>query len=128
MPLKRKYKLLLVEDNPDVRDLTKELLELEDYEVYCAANGQEALDFLKKDPTLIDLILLDLMMPVMDGYQFRREQLEDPRIVAIPVIVLSADGDAKSKMEVLKTQGFYTKASGIEGLLEVVKRNCELIQ
>lgn len=119
----RKYKLLLVEDNPDVQSLTKELFESEGYEVNCAGNGKEALDFLRRETTKTDLILLDLMMPVMDGYQFRKEQLTDAKIASVPVVVLSADGSAQTRMEQLGVHEFCTKAKGIEEMLEVVKRN-----
>src|SRR5579862_4602951 len=65
--------ILIVDDDPDIRDSLKEVLEDEGYEVNGVANGREALDYLRKSPRPC-VILLDLMMPVMDGWQFRREQ------------------------------------------------------
>jgi CheY-like chemotaxis protein len=63
--------ILIVEDNPDTRETLADFLAFEGYAVRGAANGQEALTVLQKEP-LPDLILLDLMMPVMDGCEFRR--------------------------------------------------------
>ena len=65
--------ILIVDDDPDIRDSLKEVLEDEGYEVNGVANGREALDYLRKSPRPC-VILLDLMMPVMDGWQFRKEQ------------------------------------------------------
>ncbi len=119
----KKNTLLVVEDSVDLQDLTKELFESEGYKVYCANNGQEALDFLRKTQAKVDLILLDLMMPVMDGYRFRREQLLDEHIAAIPVVVITADGNAVMKVNQLRASGFLNKASGVDNMLDVVSRN-----
>lgn len=82
--------LFLIEDEPDIRDSLKDLLESEGYEVQTAANGAEAQERLRVLPTP-RLILLDVLMPVMNGREFRAWQLEVPRLAAVPVIVLSAD-------------------------------------
>jgi CheY-like chemotaxis protein len=66
------------------------VLEWEGYHVDCVANGQEALDQLRQSEEKPDLILLDLIMPVLDGYQFREEQKHDPDISNIPIVVVSA--------------------------------------
>src|SRR5438046_2792257 len=85
-------KILVVEDDPYIRESIQELLELESYTVACAANGKEALDYLEKIGNgLPQLILLDLMMPVMDGFEFRRQQVTSPVLSKIPLIVMSAD-------------------------------------
>jgi CheY-like chemotaxis protein len=69
-------------------------LELEGFDVHTAANGRQALDSLKAgDPASV--ILLDLMMPVMDGWQFRRAQSKDPALSHIPVVVVTAAGRAE---------------------------------
>ncbi len=81
--------ILIVEDDEIVRRAIQMVLEWEGYAVDCAANGQEALDYLHAG-NRPSLILLDVMMPVLDGEQFRREQLHDPCIASIPVIVVSA--------------------------------------
>ena len=85
--------ILVVEDDPSMRDAVVELLEGEGYTVRCAANGRQALEVLGRigPPTLI---LLDLMMPVMDGWQFlaERRRLEDPGLHRTPVVLLSGLG------------------------------------
>jgi CheY-like chemotaxis protein len=86
--------LFLIEDEPDIRDSLREVLELEGYEVHTAANGREAMDALQRLPTP-RLILLDMLMPVMNGREFREWQREVPRLSNVPVIVLSADPSQK---------------------------------
>jgi len=81
--------ILLVEDDELIRRAMQMVLEWEGYRIDCATNGQEALDFLRAGGRP-SLILLDVMMPVLDGEAFRREQLGDPELASIPVIVVSA--------------------------------------
>src|SRR5579872_7464708 len=87
--------LLVIEDDPDIREALDGLLSTEGFLVAGCANGREALDWLRASPKP-DLILLDLMMPIMDGWQFRVEQKQDPLLAAIPVVALSADATAKA--------------------------------
>ena len=84
--------VLVVDDDPDIRDSLREVLEDEGYEVACVGNGREALDHLKTTNPRPCVILLDLMMPVMDGWQFRREQKLDADIAGIPLVVITATG------------------------------------
>jgi len=86
------FRVLVVEDDEDARDAMVALLQMKGYRAVPAGNGQEALDYLKKAP-VPDLIILDLWMPVMDGWQFRIEQVKDPRLAHIPVIVVTALSD-----------------------------------
>jgi len=86
------FRILVVEDDEDARDAMVALLQMKGYRAVPAGNGQEALDYLKKAP-VPDLIILDLWMPVMDGWQFRIEQVKDPRLAHIPVIVVTALSD-----------------------------------
>lgn len=81
-------RILLVEDDRSLRDTLADVLLDEGYEVAAAANGREALDRLAASQP--DLILLDLVMPVMDGWAFREEQRKTPELAAIPTVVLSA--------------------------------------
>src|SRR5713226_6627597 len=87
-------RLLVVEDDWELRSSLSDLLRRDGYDVADAANGSEALDYLKSSPAP-DLILLDLMMPVKDGWQFRIEQKKDPTIASIPVLAMSADDTPK---------------------------------
>jgi CheY-like chemotaxis protein len=93
------------------------VLEREGYQVDCVANGQAALDHLRQSEEKPDLILLDMMMPVLDGYQFREEQKRDPAISNIPVVVVSvADIDAP-----LDASGHIHKPFLPEELLETIR-------
>jgi CheY-like chemotaxis protein len=82
--------VMVVEDEAGIREVVAEILALQGYEVTTAGNGLEALTQLRRAAALPDAILLDITMPVMDGIAFRRAQLGDPRLAAIPVIVASA--------------------------------------
>jgi CheY-like chemotaxis protein len=84
--------LLLIEDAPDLQELLAEMLTAAGYRVVAASHGGEALDRLRSGPP-VNLILLDLMMPVMDGWRFREEQLHDPSFASIPVVVISANAE-----------------------------------
>jgi CheY-like chemotaxis protein len=84
--------ILVVEDDGMTRGAMKTVLEWEGYRVRCAANGQEALDLLR-DGERPSVILLDLIMPVLGGREFRERQMQDPGLADIPVVIISgADG------------------------------------
>ena len=83
--------VLLVEDDLEIRDILQDLLEQEGYDVVPASNGKQALDFLTlNDPARADLVILDLMMPMVSGWQVLDKMKSDPVLTDIPVIVLSA--------------------------------------
>jgi CheY-like chemotaxis protein len=84
--------ILVVEDDEDAREAMVALLQMKGYHAVPAGNGREALDYLDQAPAP-DLIILDLWMPVMDGWQFRSEQVRNPRLAHIPVIVVTALAD-----------------------------------
>lgn len=114
--------VLVIDDDTDIREGLREILEDAGYVVTEARNGREALGTLRAAATLPDLILLDLMMPVMDGFQFRREQLADPRLATIPVAVLSADGQLGERAGALGNALWLRKPIHLDQLLEVVAR------
>lgn len=82
--------ILLVEDDSAIREALFLVLENEGYVVSVVTNGREALDWLRAATRLPDLILLDLMMPEMDGIEFRKVQMSDPKLALVPVIMLTA--------------------------------------
>ena len=82
-------RVLVIEDERDIRDALAEALSYEGYDVAVAANGREALRALRGGP-LPDVILLDLVMPEMSGWEFRQVQIHDPALAGIPVVVVSA--------------------------------------
>jgi signal transduction histidine kinase len=89
-------RMLLVEDDISIRLALTDMLEDEGFAVTTATNGREALDALHRGPAP-DVILLDLMMPVMDGWEFRVEQRSDPMLAGIPLLAMSADLSAKAR-------------------------------
>lgn len=80
--------VLIVDDDPDVRRMIQLLLETSGYQTMSASNGAEALERIHECRPCV--VLLDMMMPVMDGFEFRRQQLSDPEISDVPVICLTA--------------------------------------
>lgn len=115
-------RVLVIEDNEDIREAVAESLEDAGYGVWLAANGAIAIGELRASSDLPCLILLDLMMPVMDGAQFLREMRQDPRLSALPVIVVTADGNATAKAATLGTQGGLRKPIQLNELLSTVSR------
>jgi CheY-like chemotaxis protein len=119
---KKSAHILVVEDDPDIRESVVEILEDDGHVVTSAGDGREALDRLQSAAPAPDLILLDLMMPVMSGYQFREEQLKLPAFAGIPVLIVTADVNARSKVESLQVAGFVQKPLKIQPLLDLVNQ------
>ena len=119
--------VLLVEDDLDVAEAILDVLMDEGYQVAHATNGREALELLKSAPKP-SLILLDLMMPDMDGCQFREAQLRDPRLANIPVVVLSADRRVAEKAHELGVLGFVAKPLGPDQLVSIVEQTAHAMQ
>lgn len=114
-------RILVVEDDLDIRGILTELLEDSGYNVTGAANGADALEKLKID-TDFNLILLDLMMPIMNGLEFRSHQKNDSRISEIPVVVMSADGQANEKTRCAEVNGYLKKPLDLNDFLATVAR------
>ncbi len=98
---------MIVEDDSEVRHLLATVLEMDGAEVLTAANGLEGLRLASAH--LPSLIVLDLMMPVMDGEGFRRAQLADEKIRSIPVVVVSAHHEAAAIAGRIGAAGYLTK-------------------
>jgi CheY-like chemotaxis protein len=111
--------ILVVDDDVDIRETLLELLEGEGFTVQGAANGQEALDRLRQGRASV--ILLDLMMPVMDGFEFRKQQLADPVLCDIPVIVVSAGGNCERSARELGAHGCVKKPLDVSKLLDSIR-------
>ncbi|WP_437637305.1 response regulator [Sorangium sp. So ce854] len=116
-------RILVVEDDLDIRSILSQLLMFEGYDVEEAADGAEALALLRRGQPPA-LILLDLMMPVMDGWQLRAELQRDPALASIPVVIVSADVRAEQEASRLRVAGLLKKPLQIEPLLELVHRIC----
>ncbi len=117
-------RILVVEDDADIREATIDILVDHGYEAVGAANGREALDRLSTGVDLPCLILLDLMMPVMDGRTFCAEQKRHPALAPIPVIVLSARTDSARQAAELGAAGCLDKPVSLEALLRLTQRLC----
>ena len=115
--------ILVVEDDQDVRDALATVLETEGYSVAKAADGQEALGQLRAASAPC-VILLDLYMPVMNGWAFRDEQLRDPKLASIPVIVVSADTMVARRAADLGAAGYVGKPIDFDRLLALVATHC----
>jgi CheY-like chemotaxis protein len=111
--------ILIVEDDDDIREALSQILELEGYTVRGAANGREALDISSREPP--SLILLDLMMPIMDGWQFRSEQLKDPNLAKVPVVVISADAGVHEKVASFGAASVLPKPISLDRLLRAIE-------
>ncbi len=116
-------RILVVEDDVAIRQTLAEVLADEGFEVACAANGAEALAHLTRS-VAPSLILLDLTMPVMDGWTFRSAQREDPRLARIPTVVVSANHAAGSAVDGLGADAFLAKPFDLDSLMETIHRLC----
>jgi CheY-like chemotaxis protein len=113
--------IFIVEDDVDTREMLEKFLELEGYQVETAANGRQELDRLNHG-LRASVIVLDLMMPVMDGWQFRAEQRRDAALASIPVIVVSASG--KERLRRIDADSYLSKPVDLEELLEKITECC----
>lgn len=111
--------VLIVDDDEGIRSLLEEVLESAGYSVLSAPNGLAALELLQKDP-LPGVILLDLMMPRMDGWTFRREQRADPRIAGVPIIVTTAVSREEQDLNTLRAVAYLGKPFNLKLLLHLV--------
>jgi CheY-like chemotaxis protein len=115
--------VLVVEDDADLRDSLCMLLELDGFRSVGACNGQEALGYLRAHAAPC-LILLDLMMPVMGGAEFREHQLADSALARVPTIVLSALDAAAQQQAVGAAAGYLPKPVPPDLLSRTVRRLC----
>ena len=112
--------ILVVDDDTDLRETLGELLEEEGYEPRLFENGRTALEFLRHGERP-RLILLDLMMPEMNGWQFREEQLKDAGLKDIPVVVMTASRGIEANP--ISAQEILYKPVGLGELIDAVERN-----
>ena len=115
--------ILIIEDCDEIRIDLAELLSDEGYEVVTARHGAEAFRLLE-DGLQPSLILLDLMMPVMDGWQFRKAQLANPSLASIPVVLLTGANNAQQYARDLAAVGCVQKPFDLDHLLGTVSANC----
>jgi len=112
--------ILVIEDDPAVREAIALVLGMDGYQVAAAADGAEALEYLRShEPPC--LILLDLQLPRLDGRHFQQEKVKDPRLASVPVVIISAATDAQATASALGAAGFLLKPVEPETLVAVVR-------
>jgi CheY-like chemotaxis protein len=120
--------VLIVEDDPDTREMLALMLATEGFHAVGAEDGLEALHLLRtvrhRAPEVPCLVLLDLKMPRLGGGEFRRAQLGDPTVANVPVAVMSGAVDAEQRAQALGAVATVTKPIDMDVLLQVVKRYC----
>lgn len=121
-PFESRSTVMVIEDDHDIRVSVRALLEDEGYKVLTVTNGLSALSTLERSAELPSLILLDLMLPVMDGWHFAARMRLNPRLANIPIVIMSAYEDPPPPEGV---RGFLKKPVDDEALLRVVSAHCD---
>jgi two-component system chemotaxis response regulator CheY len=116
--------VFVVDDDDDIREVLKDVLSVEGYQVLSSGDGERALGLLHEHAADCGLVLLDLMMPHMNGWEFRRKQLQDPAIAAIPVVLLTGAGTAMKSIDDLHVAGTIEKPVELDTLLAEVAHYC----
>lgn len=116
--------VLVVDDDYGIRDVLHDVLDDAGYQVVTAGDGAAALDYLQQALVLPRVILLDLTMPIMTGWEFRMAQQNDPRLSVIPVVALSARASVTHIAYPVTMDAFLQKPIDFSQLLEVVERYC----
>ncbi|MCB0207912.1 MAG: response regulator [Anaerolineae bacterium] len=123
MPMSDKKRILCIEDEAEMIDLTRLVLEREGFEVLGAVGGSEGLDIIRREKP--DLVLLDLMMPDIDGWEVYRQMKAQQESAHIPVIVVTAKAQSIDKvlgLQVAKVDDYITKPFGPQELLSSINR------
>jgi CheY-like chemotaxis protein len=118
------HRILVVDDDPEIRETMIEVLQEAGYEAVGAADGLEALAQLRDPEDRWCVVLLDLMMPNMDGRTFRSQQLQDPGISPIPVVIVSAMSDVREAAEELDVAAHMMKPVRLAELVKIVDQFC----
>jgi CheY-like chemotaxis protein len=114
--------ILLVEDDEDILQVVADALSAEGHRVVPTSNGREALEYLNRAPRPC-LILLDLAMPIMDGWRFLEELKARPALAEVPVVLLSANGRLAQAAEALRVAAYLQKPLQREHLLSVIEKH-----
>jgi CheY-like chemotaxis protein len=112
--------ILVVDDDEDIRLTLQQILEEEGYPSLIAANGAEALEVIRRERRHPRLVLLDLMMPIMDGARFQAKLAEDPGMAAVPVVVISAGATADRPVGV-PAAGYLSKPVDLRTLMGTIR-------
>jgi two-component system chemotaxis response regulator CheY len=118
------HRILIVEDDDTIRESLVDFLGDNGYVAVGAIHGRDALDKLRATAVPPCLIVLDLMMPVMDGESFRAHQLQDPTLSAIPTVVMSAYRELERRAAAIKAIAYLNKPLHLDQLLDLVQAHC----
>jgi CheY-like chemotaxis protein len=116
-------RVMIVEDDREIRESLVDVLEDHGYRAISAIHGRDALDKLAAEDDPPCVIVLDLMMPVMDGATFREEQLRDPLLKEVPIVIISAYQD-EHQTRMLHPAAHLRKPLRVKDLLQVVRDAC----
>ena len=116
--------ILIVDDDRDIRELLALYLRHQGYVVVTARNGYDALTWLQQCGELPELIVLDVMMPVMNGMEFRHAQRQDAALAGIPVAVMSAASNVQDYIPLLAADTYFAKPVDFASLLAAVEHYC----
>ena len=112
--------VLVVDDDEDIGEAIEIILESRGYHCRLARDGESALELMRNHP-LPQVVLLDMMMPIMSGEEFRIAQLQDPRLATVPVIVMTADATAEDRVRSLGISKFLRKPLRIDELISAMR-------
>jgi CheY-like chemotaxis protein len=114
------HTIMVVDDDDDIRDALGEVLRAAGHTVVSACNGHEALELLRQNQSVC-LVLLDLMMPVMDGYRFLEAQKRDPEIAGVPVAIITAGTAERERIE---RTPLLRKPIKLQTLMSLIAKYC----
>jgi CheY-like chemotaxis protein len=115
--------VLIVDDDHDTLTAISETLEMEGHRTTCVSNGQVALEYLRTGAATC-VILLDLMMPAMNGWQFREQQLQETVLAGVPLVLITADANPEIKAAELSADRYLRKPLKPEQLIAAVAKYC----
>ena len=118
------FSVLVVEDDAYTRDTLTEVLEKDGFAVQTASNGRDAFEVLHSASTKPCVILLDMMMPVMDGWEFRKAQRNDPELASIPVAVFSAQPNIEAAARFVEAAACFRKPLSVDDLIDTLDSLC----
>lgn len=124
IPAAAPHRVLIVEDDEIIRESLMDFLGDHGYQAMGAVHGKDALEQLRATSPSPCLIVLDLMMPVMDGQTFREQQLQDPALANIPTVVMSAYREVDLMAAVVNAHAYLKKPLELDQLLELIQQLC----
>ena len=117
-----KQEILVVEDDKYIRELLHQLLVNEGYKTAVASNGEEALRYLRREISEVKLILLDLMMPIKNGFEVSEEMQKDPVLCKLPIIIMSAAAQLAGAEKKIPSKAALQKPIDTDALLSAIRQ------